>query len=35
MPDDLLFMKEIPHTATGKISKKTLREELKDFRFDK
>jgi acyl-CoA synthetase (AMP-forming)/AMP-acid ligase II len=33
MPDEVMFMKEIPHTATGKISKKTLREELKEFRF--
>jgi len=33
MQDEVMFMKEIPHTATGKISKKTLREELKEFRF--
>jgi len=26
MPDDVLFAKEIPHTATGKIQKTTLRE---------
>jgi len=26
LPDDVLFVKELPHTATGKVSKKTLRE---------
>jgi len=26
VPDDVLFVAEMPHTATGKISKKTLRE---------
>ena len=26
MPDDVLFVRELPHTATGKVSKKTLRE---------
>ncbi len=26
LPDDVLFVKEIPHTATGKIQKTTLRE---------
>jgi fatty-acyl-CoA synthase len=26
LPDDVVFVAEIPHTATGKISKKTLRE---------
>ena len=24
---------ELPHTATGKLSKKTLREQFKDYRF--
>ncbi len=33
LPDDVQFIDEIPHTATGKISKKTLRDQLKDFRF--
>ena len=32
MPDDVVFS-DIPHTATGKISKKTLRETFRDFRF--
>ena len=34
MPDDVHFIPEIPHTATGKISKKTLRDQFKDFRFN-
>lgn len=33
IPDDCLFVDEIPHTATGKISKKDLRELYKDYRF--
>ena len=28
IPDDVIFIKEIPHTATGKISKLDLREIL-------
>jgi fatty-acyl-CoA synthase len=28
MPDDVVFLDEIPHTATGKIQKVTLRERL-------
>jgi len=31
MPDDVAFVREIPHTATGKILKTKLREEFKDF----
>lgn len=31
MPDDVTFVNEIPHTATGKISKLTLRETFKDY----
>ncbi|MGB7205235.1 MAG: long-chain-fatty-acid--CoA ligase [Anderseniella sp.] len=31
MPDDVIFVDEIPHTATGKISKLTLREQLKGY----
>jgi fatty-acyl-CoA synthase len=34
MPDDVLFVAELPHTATGKLSKLTLRQQLKDYRFD-
>ena len=33
MPDDVAFVDEIPHTATGKIQKRTLREQFKDFKF--
>jgi fatty-acyl-CoA synthase len=28
LPDDVLFREEIPHTATGKISKLVLRQRL-------
>jgi acyl-CoA synthetase (AMP-forming)/AMP-acid ligase II len=28
MPDDVVFVKDIPHTATGKIQKRTLREQF-------
>jgi fatty-acyl-CoA synthase len=31
MPDDVVFVDEIPHTATGKIQKLTLREKFKDY----
>ena len=31
MPDEVAFVDEIPHTATGKISKLTLRETFKDY----
>jgi len=31
MPDDVVFVNEIPHTATGKIHKLTLRETFKDY----
>lgn len=33
MPDDVVFVDEIPHTATGKIQKITLREQFKDYRL--
>jgi acyl-CoA synthetase (AMP-forming)/AMP-acid ligase II len=33
MPDDVAFVDEIPHTATGKISKVALRERFRDYRF--
>ncbi|MEZ5810775.1 MAG: long-chain-fatty-acid--CoA ligase [Rhizobiaceae bacterium] len=33
MPDDVAFVDEIPHTATGKIQKITLRDQFRDFRF--
>ena len=31
VPDDCVFVKEIPHTATGKVSKLTLRQQLKNY----
>jgi fatty-acyl-CoA synthase len=31
MPDDVVLVEEIPHTATGKIQKATLRERFKDY----
>ncbi len=33
MPDDVVFVDELPHTATGKLSKKTLRERYQDYRL--
>ena len=33
MPDDVVFVEEIPHTATGKIQKITLRQRFKDYRL--
>jgi len=34
MPDDVVFVGELPHTATGKLSKLTLRQQFKDYRLD-
>ena len=33
IPDDVVFVDEIPHTATGKISKLQLREQFADHRL--
>jgi len=33
MPDDVAFVDEIPHTATGKILKTKLRDQFKDYRL--
>ncbi|MFG6414782.1 3-(methylthio)propionyl-CoA ligase [Roseateles sp. DC23W] len=33
VPDDVVFVAEIPHTATGKIQKLKLRDQLKDHRL--
>ena len=33
MPDDVVFVNEIPHTATGKIQKTTLRDQFRDYRL--
>jgi acyl-CoA synthetase (AMP-forming)/AMP-acid ligase II len=32
-PDDVVFVATLPHTATGKLSKKTLREQFRDYRL--
>lgn len=32
-PDDVAFVEEIPHTATGKIQKTTLREQFREYRL--
>jgi len=31
IPDDVVFVAELPHTATGKLSKLTLRQQMKDY----
>ncbi len=33
MPDDVVFVDSLPHTATGKIQKLALREQFKDYKF--
>ena len=33
MPDDITFVASIPHTATGKILKTTLRDRFKGYSF--
>ncbi|HVB47296.1 MAG TPA: AMP-binding protein, partial [Burkholderiales bacterium] len=33
MPDDVVFVNELPHTATGKLSKLNLRAQLKDYKL--
>ncbi len=33
IPDDVVFVEELPHTATGKIQKLKLREALKDHKL--
>ena len=32
IPDDVVFIDEIPHTATGKIKKTALREQFSDYK---
>jgi fatty-acyl-CoA synthase len=34
LPNDIVFVAQLPHTATGKLQKMTLRETFKDYRFD-
>ncbi len=33
MPEDVVFVPELPHTATGKLSKLTLRQQMRDYRL--
>ena len=33
LPDDVVFVEELPHTATGKVSKKQLHERLESHRL--
>ena len=33
LPDDVVFVEELPHTATGKIFKSQLREDFKDYKL--
>ena len=33
LPNDVVFVDELPHTATGKIKKTALREQFKSYRF--
>jgi acyl-CoA synthetase (AMP-forming)/AMP-acid ligase II len=33
LPNDVVFVAELPHTGTGKVQKKVLREMFKGFRF--
>ena len=33
IPNDVVFVEEIPHTATGKISKKDLRDQFQNHRW--
>jgi len=33
LPDDVVFVTDLPHTATGKLHKTVLRERFRDYRF--
>ncbi|MGO4894553.1 long-chain-fatty-acid--CoA ligase [Flavobacterium sp. W21_SRS_FM6] len=33
LPDDVVFVKELPHTATGKLNKLALRKTFEDYQF--
>jgi len=33
LPDDVVFVEELPHTATGKLNKLALRKSLEDYQF--
>ena len=34
IPDDVVFVNELPHTATGKLLKSKLRDEFKDYKIN-
>ena len=34
VPDDVVFVAELPHTGTGKVQKKVLREMFEGYRFE-
>jgi fatty-acyl-CoA synthase len=33
LPDDVVFVEQLPHTATGKLSKMMLRDQFKEYRL--
>ena len=33
LPDEIVFVEELPHTATGKILKRQIRDDYKDYRL--
>ncbi len=33
IPDDVVFVDQLPHTATGKLLKTKLRDDFKDYRL--
>ncbi|HEV2866979.1 MAG TPA: long-chain fatty acid--CoA ligase, partial [Allosphingosinicella sp.] len=33
LPDEILFVDSLPHTATGKLLKTALREQYRDYRL--
>ena len=33
VPNDVVFVDSLPHTATGKLSKKDIRQQMADYRF--
>jgi fatty-acyl-CoA synthase len=33
LPDDVVFVEELPHTATGKVQKTALREQFRDYKL--
>ena len=33
MPDEVKFVEQLPHTATGKLLKRAIRDDYRDYRF--